>query len=372
MKYLFFILILLLFLGGNYYVFYRAWQAIPANTVARSLLIAFAIISVSSFLLAFFAGERFPISVTSVFYKIGTSWLFTFLYFLIINLVIDIIKAIRVVPQETFNQYTRENWFSFSLILGFVGLLMLSGYLKYRIKERVEIPIAINKAKGKVDSLKIVAISDLHLGYNIGSDELRSWIELINAENPDLVLIGGDIIDNSVRPVNDAKMYDEFKKIKTKYGIYAVLGNHEYMSGPSESAKFYENAGIHLLRDSSVLIDSTFYIVGRDDKSNPRRKNLGDMTVNLDKSKPIILLDHQPYNLEEAENNGVDFQFSGHTHRGQVWPISLITDAIYEDSYGSLKKGNTNVYVSSGIGLWGGKFRIGTQSEYVVVNLKIQ
>lgn len=130
------------------------------------------------------------------------------------------------------------------------------------------------------------------------------------------------------------------------------------------------DANIKLLRDKTVLIDSLFYIVGRDDKTNPHRKNLDQLMTGVDKTKPVFLLDHQPYNLEEAEQNGVDFQFSGHTHRGQVWPISLITDAIYEDSYGSLKKGGTNIYVSSGIGIWGGKFRIGTQSEYVVITLK--
>ena len=84
----------------------------------------------------------------------------------------------------------------------------------------------------------------------------------------------------------------------------------------------------------------------------------------------FLLLDHQPYHLEEAEQNGIDFQFSGHTHHGQVWPVSWITDALYEKAYGSLQKGNTRYYISSGMGIWGGKFRIGTQSEYVVLTIE--
>ncbi len=370
MKYLFFTIFLLIFLAGNYYVFYRAWTVIPLNTVTRSLLIGAAIILVGSIFLLFLAGEHFPVGLTSVFYAIGTSWIFIFLYFLIFNVLTDIIRASHLVPRETFNQYTKDNWLSFGLITGFIALLMLCGYLKYRIKERIDLPIEINKTIGTGDSLTIVALSDMHLGYGIGKSELQQWVELINKENPDVVLIAGDIIDSSVRPLIAQNMSDDLKNIKSKYGVYTVLGNHEYISGASAAAKFIEESNIKLIRDSAVLIDSMFYVVGRDDKTNPNRKSLTALTASLDKSKPIILLDHQPFNLEEAEKNGVDIQFSGHTHRGQVWPISLITDMIYEDSYGYIKKGNTNIYVSSGMGIWGGKFRIGTQSEYVVIKVK--
>lgn len=370
MRYLFFILFLLIFLAGNYYVFYRAWTIIPLNLLTRSLLIGIAILLIGSIVLLFSAGEYFPVGVTTILYKIGTSWFFIFLYFLIFNLLTDLIRASHLVPRDTLTQYTKDNWLSFGLIVGFIGLLMFCGYLKYRIKERVDLPIEINKSMGQGDSLTIVALSDMHLGYGIGKSELQQWVKLINKENPDIVLIAGDIIDSSIRPLIAQNMSDDLKKIKSKYGVYAVMGNHEYISGALASSKFIEESGIKLIRDSAVLIDSMFYVVGRDDKSNPNRKPLAALTDSLDKSKPIILLDHQPYNLEEAENNGVDLQFSGHTHRGQIWPISLITDMIYEDSYGYLKKGNTNVYVSSGMGLWGGKFRIGTQSEYAVIKVK--
>ncbi len=369
---MFFTLVLLLFLGGNYYVFYRAWHAIPANATARILLIVFAAIVIVSFLLVFVAGEVFPVSLTSVLYKIGTSWFFIFIYFLIINLLMDLVKVTRLVPAETLNHYTRENWLSFGLIFGFVALLMLCGYFKYTFKERVELPVTVDKEGYKTKSVKIVALSDLHLGYGIGNDELSQWVQLINKEDPDIVLIGGDIVDNSLRPIMEHRMDTLLREIRSKYGVYTVPGNHEYISGINESKKFFEKTGIHLLRDSSVLIDSTFYIVGRDDKSNPTRKSLEELTASLDKTKPIVLLDHQPFHLEEAETNGIDFQFSGHTHRGQIWPISLITDLMYEKSYGFLRKGNTQIYVSSGMGIWGGKFRIGTQSEYIVIDMKLK
>ncbi|MBQ5579237.1 MAG: metallophosphoesterase, partial [Prevotella sp.] len=128
--------------------------------------------------------------------------------------------------------------------------------------------------------------------------------------------------------------------------------------------------GIHLLRDQSITLPYGITIIGRDDRTNMRRKSVKDLTKEADMSKYTILLDHQPYHLEDAERYGVDFQFSGHTHYGQVWPISWIEDRMYEDAFGPLQKGNTHYYVSSGIGIWGGKFRIGTHSEYVVLTLK--
>ena len=120
--------------------------------------------------------------------------------------------------------------------------------------------------------------------------------------------------------------------------------------------------------DESAVIDSSIVVIGRDDRTNMRRKPIKDLVGSF-ASKYTIVLDHQPYNLDRAEAAGVDFQLSGHTHRGQVWPISWITDRIYECSWGSHQRGNTQFYVSSGIGIWGGKFRIGTQSEYVVATL---
>lgn len=110
-------------------------------------------------------------------------------------------------------------------------------------------------------------------------------------------------------------------------------------------------------------------MIGRDDRSNTARRSLQELMANVDKNKPIILLDHQPYKLTESETAGVDLQFSGHTHRGQVWPMSLVTDYIYEQSHGYRQWGNSHIYVSSGLSLWGPPFRIGTESEMVVLQL---
>lgn len=366
--------IILIFLLGNFYVFHHLWVAMPPNLIGRISIIAFAVILFFSLFIYFLAGETMPISASSFFYKIGTSWLFILIYFVIIFLVKDLIglsnKLFHFMPSDALTRYTKDNWIGLTFMVGFITMLMVCGYLKYQWKVRVDIPIQTSKNLGARDSLTIVAISDLHLGYGISSIELDSWIKTINKEKPDLIIIGGDIIDSSVRPLNAGDYAETLRKLNAPLGIFTCMGNHEYLSGATQSADFIEKTGIQLLRDSYTEIDSCIYIIGRDDRSNPKRKTLSELTSDLDKSKLTILLDHQPYNLEEAEQNGMDIQFSGHTHQGQVWPISMITKAIYEIDHGYLKKGNSNIIVSSGIGIWGGKFRIGTQSEYIVIKLK--
>ena len=242
--------------------------------------------------------------------------------------------------------------------------------MKYNMKQRVPLEIAVGKDVGVSDSIKIVAISDLHLGYTIGDGEFKQWVDLINSEKPDIILIAGDIIDNDTRPLMEGKYAEYFRELKAPLGIYTCPGNHEYISNIENSREFISKAGVTLLQDKVALVDSSFYVVGRDDYSNSGRKALSELIKDIDQTKPIIVLDHQPHNLSEAENNKIDLQLSGHTHRGQFWPISTITDFMYEKSHGFLKKGNSNIYVSSGIGIWGGKFRIGTQSEYVVITMK--
>ena len=194
---------------------------------------------------------------------------------------------------------------------------------------------------------------------------------MINAEHPDLVLIAGDIIDGSMRPLKEEKMHEEFQRLKAP--IYACIGNHEFYSGESGAKQFYHDAGIQLLQDSIAIVGD-LCIIGRDDRTNIHRKSLGKImaenTSLISHSSFLILLDHQPYHLEQAERHHIDFQFSGHTHHGQVWPISWITESIYECAFGAYKKGHTDYYISSGLGIWGGKFRIGTRSEYVVVTIK--
>lgn len=217
--------------------------------------------------------------------------------------------------------------------------------------------------------MKVVSVSDIHLGYGTDKEKLKQYVELINAQQPDLILIGGDLIDNSVVPLYEEKMAEELAKLKAPLGIYMVPGNHEYISDIRKSMRFISETPIRLLRDEVVALPGGIQIIGRDDRSNKSRLSLQELTKRIDPAKPAILLDHQPYDLPDTEQAGIDLQFSGHTHRGQIWPVSLITDYLFDQSHGYRQWGDSHIYVSTGLSLWGPPFRIGTDSELVVFNI---
>lgn len=359
------LLMLTVVLGGHYYVFLRVWQLLPPSLVGRVLLVAVALFLMASPFVSILAGSTFPTALTALMYRVGTAWLIAFMYLFLAFICLDLLRLTHLLSLEN---YLRHSWIGLTAIFGCLTLLLSIGYYRYTQKERVELNLTVEKEMPK-GSLKIVAASDLHLGYGIGRKEFEGWVELINREKPDIVLIAGDITDNNVDPLYEARMEEVFPQIQSKYGTYVIPGNHEYIAGGEKAETFLRRAGVTFLKDSVALVDNLFYVVGRDDRYNPERQSVAQLTASLDHSKPIILLDHQPYHLEEAQASQVDLQISGHTHKGQVWPISLVTKYLFELAHGYKQKGNTHYYVSSGLGIWGGKFRIGSQSEYVVITL---
>ena len=342
------------------YISWHIWCLLPVHWVWKIIVI---LLLVASFMLLFTgitrATDRWPMSLASMVYEIGTSSIFILLYLFMLFLVLDLGRLVHLIPRTLLY----NNWWMAGGITLLMTILFVYGNLHYQHKYREELTLTSGKVTKPV---RTVLLSDLHLGYHNRRAELSRWVDLINAEQPDMVLIAGDIIDGSMRPIMEERMWEEFKRIEAP--VYACLGNHEFYAGVPDAKQFYKDAGIHLLVDEAAVVDSSIVIIGRDDRMNMRRKPLKDLVERNDMF--TIVLDHQPYNLDRAEAVGVDFQLSGHTHRGQVWPISWITDAIYECSWGSHQRGATQYYVSSGIGIWGGKFRIGTRSEYIVATIK--
>lgn len=359
-------IVIVVILGLNFYPFYRLWQMLPPVTWARVTLVIVAVILVGSFFVALLARDHISGGVAVALYKFGTSWFIIMLYLLLFFVVVDVLRLVRILPMD----FMRGSWVALGIVVGALTVIMTVGYLHYLNKTRVELKLATEKWPIDVKPVKIVAVSDLHLGLGIGAGEAAGWVERINAERPDLVIMAGDVIDTHVGPLREQGLENVLRRINAPLGVYAIPGNHEYIAGIASSLAFLEEAGVRVLRDSTVLIDSAFYLVGRDDLSNDAREPLSELTKGLDPAKPMIVMDHQPVRLEEAEAAGADLQFSGHTHRGQVWPITWITDAIFENSHGLSQRGNTRIYVSSGLGIWGGKFRIGSSSEYVVITLQ--
>ena len=353
---------LLLPVMGIVYIGWHVWTLVPLPAVWRVSIITAGVLS---FLMIFLNFRRaiddMPLPLARLVYDIGNSSVFILLYLVVIFLVLDLGRLLHLVRP----QWMHQNFPLTACIVIGMFALFLYGNVHYHHKVREELHLTTDKPLAR--PLRIVMLSDLHLGYHNPRKELARWVDLINAENPDVVLIAGDVIDMSMRPLVEENMAEEMRRLEAP--VYACLGNHEYYSSEPLAEQFYRDARIQLLRDTCLVVGD-LCIMGRDDRTNLRRRNIDELARMADHTKYTILLDHQPYHLEEAEQAGVDFQLSGHTHRGQVWPISWITDALYECSFGAHQRGQTRYYISSGIGIWGGKFRIGTRSEYVVATLE--
>ncbi|MDR2681418.1 MAG: metallophosphoesterase [Tannerella sp.] len=356
---LFFILLLVSYLLGNIYIFVRGLQALGQISFIFKWGYGLSYWAGAFMLFAIFAlrsSRQIPFSIGQVLFHIGSGWLVFTLYMVIFLSITDLVKV--------FNS-SFQYGFVISLLL--TSGLLVYGYIRYQHPEKQVFNIHINKPLINKDRLKIVAISDWHLGLGTGIKKLKKDVDRINAENPDLIIIGGDLIDNSIIPVIDRQMDRELNRLHATMGIYMAPGNHEYISGIGACTDFINKTQIKLLKDSIVTLPCGLQIIGRDDRQNRNRLSVRDLTRLTDKSRPVVLIDHQPVELAATEATGVvDIQFSGHTHNGQVFPLSLLAGYLFDISYGYEKRGNTNFYVSSGFSLWGPPFRIGTCSEFVI------
>jgi len=355
------IIFLLLPILGNVYVLWHVWRILPLSPWLKTIVVVLMVAAFLLLILNFRMHQQLSLPMATVIYEIGTSWIIILLYLFMAFLLLDIGRWVHLVPPT----FLKNSMTGTLTVTGVLLVLFIYGNIHYR--QKVRQPLTLTTEKKISRPLKVVMLSDLHVGYHNRRTELARWVDMINQEKADLILIAGDIIDNSTRPLDEQQMEKEFLRLNAP--VVACLGNHEYYAGQPDSRLFYRKADITLLKDS-VMEMGDLCIIGRDDRTNLRRKKLTDLLQGVDRSKYLIVLDHQPYHLDEAERNGIDFQLSGHTHHGQVWPISWITEAVYECAFGDYQRGNTRYYVSSGMGIWGGKFRIGTRSEYVVATIE--
>jgi len=355
------IVILAVALLGVLYVTWHLWRITPGGWVAKLVVAGLFLLWMAAAFASMLLREKASISTITALYELGHPWMIAFLYLLITFILADIGVLLRLIPKD----WLISNAVTMACILGVIAVVLTAGGIHYKHKYREELTIRTEKPIDR--PLTIVLASDLHIGYSNRKAELARWIDLINDEKPDLVLFAGDIVDIQLRPLEEGNYAEEFHRLTAP--AFTVLGNHEYIGGEADAERFMNDADIVLLRDSVVQFKGII-IIGRDDRSNTGRKPLAELANSLQGF--TILLDHQPYHLEEAESTGIDFQFSGHTHRGQVWPLSWLTDAMYVKSWGHHQSGHTQYYVSSGLGIWGPKIRIGTRSEYLVLRVEPQ
>jgi predicted MPP superfamily phosphohydrolase len=230
--------------------------------------------------------------------------------------------------------------------------------------------ITIPKQAGTYRQLRIAMASDMHFGILSGKSHLQRLVRIVNTIKPDIVLFPGDIIDDEPGPFIQKNMREVMKQIKAPLGTYGILGNHEYFGKKiPEFLQEMKASNVNMLLDEVVLVEDSFYLVGRRDRTERNRKSLEELMNGLDNTLPIILMDHQPYHLDQAASNGIDVMVSGHTHRGQMAPNHLVTKRMYEIDWGYLQKNKLHVIVSSGFGFWGPPLRIGSRSEVIQIDI---
>ena len=358
---LFILIALTIYLGANGWVYYQGHAALQSSPlpVRIGFGILFWAVALSFPLMMYLRGRHLAPLAGHWFYQVSMGWLVALLYLTLLLLVGQLPRLAGVhVPHL------------FGICTGITALLLAYGYWHYRHPDVRHLEISIDKPVEGAKRLRAVAMSDVHLGYGNNRRVLEKYVEMVNEARPDVVLIAGDLIDMSVTPLWQERMQDVLRKIHAPQGIYLVPGNHEFISGIRESERFLERTPVCLLRDSIATLPGGIQIAGRDDRSNRRRQKPATLLAQADPSRPILVLDHQPYDeeLEQTAAAGADFALYGHTHDGQVWPLSLVTDALYRQPYGYGRWGRMQAYVSSGLGLWGPPFRIGTRSELVVID----
>ena len=372
--------------GLNYYIGLWFWNHVGVMLPLLNMntyWIVFSIIVIATFI-GIIWNNYLPQFLQDGFYLIASYWLaataYLTIFITVINLIYLLDRWLYFIPTEI--RYNKNILFLTGLfILIVVGILLVYGTINANNLKIKPYNINISKRAGSLEKLHIALLSDIHLS-DLNDRRISKLIDKINGLEPDLVLIAGDIIDSNrdkVESYDFIHMEYDFKKIKSKYGVYASLGNHDYDHRGDSAYRIdnFKQAGVNILRDCSVKIEDSFYLIGREDKSyegisREKRKELGIIMKEMDKELPIILMDHQPINLEEPKKQGVDLQVSGHTHKGQFFPFNLITKKVFQIDYGHLKIGNFQIIVSSGARTWGPPVRIGSHSEIVDIMINFQ
>lgn len=252
-----------------------------------------------------------------------------------------------------------------------VGLLILPiffvyAYYNFSKVKIVRCKIVVEDSKqGK--RLKIGFISDVHLSSLTNKDSIEESLEKISDENVDVLFIGGDLIDFSHKDIK-ADFSKSFRNIEPKFGMYAVLGNHEYHGEINGNIDYIKSLGIKILRDEIIEVEGV-NVIGRDDVTNTNRKSISSFISDNNLKSPIVVIDHNPNSIEEAIEAKVNLELCGHTHRGQFFPYNLIVKKMYKNHYGHEVFGKTHTIVSAGFSSWLIPYRVNSTSELNIIDL---
>jgi predicted MPP superfamily phosphohydrolase len=315
-------------------------------------------------------------NVSGIIGKIGSYWLSLWLLALVVFGLTELFLKIAGKLTLLCAQFTLGSW-----LMAIAVVLILFGYGSWQAQQlRVKkYQVTLASDSNATQKLKAVLISDVHLGYVNDAKKLTKIVTKINALKPDVVFISGDLFDGNFQALQQPEQIKkQFNRLSSTYGTYMCWGNHDAGSTFQKMKELVESSDIMLLEDELTVVGQSLIVAGRKDTQpigaqGGRRKELKKKLQHLDTRLPKIVLDHQPSTIDEYDDPAM-LILAGHTHKGQIFPFSLVTRAYFTVDYGYYRKDSASpqVIVSSGVGTWGPPLRIGTQSEIVQIDLTIE
>lgn len=354
----------LIIFGGHVavYAFISSALNIHSGWVLTAMRIGVVVLAFS-FVVASLIASRYDSVITRVLYTGSAIWLGMLFYLFLAACMYGVIwVGGRVISPETDMTLAGKILLSIALAVSAYGVIHARDIRVTRIEAHIpHLPLEWKDSRA-------VFVSDVHLGQVHNIAFARKVSAVIDELDPDIIFIGGDLYDGIKTDISG--VIAPFKGLHPRRGIYFITGNHEEFSSPSAYIKAIEDIGIKVLRDEAVEVDG-MQIIGVDYETTRKPEAFARVLEKIGVKKESILLKHTPFDLEVARNAGVGMQMSGHTHRAQMFPLSLITKVVYKGyDYGFKKFGDMDVLVSDGVGSWGPPLRVGSNSEIVEVTFK--
>lgn len=398
---------LVIFGPVNYYIGRRGWQAIGRHVPHLNKWVYWAVfwLVAGTFPAAEFGEDALPAGLMIFLTYAGGFWIVAMVYFFLAILLIDIVRLadrlFKFIPVKVKASSRLQGWLGLTVL---VVVLSLAAYGIWNARHPVitGYDLTVHKKANGIKQMHIVMVSDIHIGSIVRPDRLNPLVAAVNRLQPDLILFTGDIVERSLDTAEAQDLINVLSRLRARYGMYAVAGNHDRPRGQGRNlADYLEEAHIKVLQDAYEKVGGSLYLVGRNNGGmhregaaeaaeaaeaagqalggNPggryagnRRLELAELLSGVDTSLPVILMDHQPIDVENAQRNKVDIQLSGHTHNGKVFPINLITGRLFDTDWGLLTRESYNLIVSCGYGTWGPPLRIGNHPEIVDINVRFE
>ena len=316
----------------------------------------------------------FVVNAIAIAYGLSDFWQARFHVYLVVGILQGfmiyaalVTAAIALIYCRLLKQLPRPKLIRVIAVVAYVGIVSLALFNAY---SPVVHRLAVTTDKPMASPMTIAVASDTHLGRWFGNRQIDKMVGLIDAQNPDMVVLAGDIMNDDTIYYDKTNMHERLSKLTAPLGVYAVLGNHDYLGYEKQIAEAVENAGITVLDNENVLLNDSVWLIGRSDDVDPTRLPAQELLDKVDTSMPVIFLEHRPTGIKDVSPLPVDLHLSGHTHGGQIFPLTILMKLFKPLAYGNKMFGNTEFLVSSGYGFGSVPFRLGTRSEIWVITLQ--